>query len=613
MLKRILCCVTLLTGISSFGQPQFFPTGGNNPSHVTVGGGTNSGSGTTYTAGAGITIAGTVISTNGSSASGTNITVVGSTNLTFTTNQVIGTTYTNNYSVPITIFGGIAQFNSTGSGNPSLTFNGAFLSGQSIQGPVSGGVINVSMPDFIVQPGSTWNYQNTSTGTGTVTLFPSSFQVSLLSPVTPTVGFITAPVSILNGGTGQTTASAALTALGGMSSNGPSASTAVGFSTLLITPTIQPPNGANPTFFFAPDTNPNDDQGVVVSGSPFTSGGNYSLAMVMSNAVGSPNANGYYPFDPQIASFIAPGLQATNVDGPGTVQIVVNSPAPLAFTHPQGSSGNLPGIWIAGDTNGFKVEIPYNDGISNHIYPLSVFYIKSGSNVFFQQTNEPKLFEVDQNQAQVNVYNPIGNGTLQLLNGASLKTAYGTIITAGGQLSNAVAFNKFDPTTAEFGNATVKATNFFLETSASGGTSGYLDPSGTGWVPRGAGQWAFFSSGNSANAVLIDNTGINPTFGNSGTPTLGASFSQEYGLVVTKAISTGGTATGSITATGYTNILGTNVYVNCIGTAVAVTIKNNAGTPVATNTVATGGTIIPLQPGGSISAASGLTGTYWVQ
>jgi hypothetical protein len=96
-----------------------------------------------------------------------------------------------------------------------------------------------------------------------------------------------------------------------------------------------------------------------------------------------------------------------------------------------------------------------------------------------------------------------------------------------------------------------------------------------------------------------------------GTLLLGGKVNALNGVIIANVgIATLGTATGTITATGYTNILGTNIYVNCIGTAVAVTIKNNAGTPVATNTVVTGGTIIPLQPCGSISAASGLSGTY---
>ena len=196
MLKRILCCVTLLTGISSFGQPQFFPTGGNNPSHVTVGGGTNGGSGTTYTAGAGISIAGTVISTNGSSTGGTNITVVGSTNITFFTNISVGSTYTNNYSVPITIGANAASFTyvNTGANYASLTVtyntSGQFVLTSTVTNALTSQVL--AIPAFSVNSGATWGYSNSSVGAGNSVSFSlSQAQVSYSSPVNPTVGFIT--------------------------------------------------------------------------------------------------------------------------------------------------------------------------------------------------------------------------------------------------------------------------------------------------------------------------------------------------------------------------------------------------------------------------------------
>lgn len=78
-------------------------------------------------------------------------------------------------------------------------------------------------------------------------------------------------------------------------------------------------------------------------------------------------------------------------------------------------------------------------------------------------------------------------------------------------------------------------------------------------------------------------------------------------------VATGGTVSGTITSTGFTNTTGTNVYVNVIGAGVATTIKNCALTAVATNIVVAGGTIIPLQAGGAVSAAAGLSGTWWVQ
>jgi hypothetical protein len=97
----------------------------------------------------------------------------------------------------------------------------------------------------------------------------------------------------------------------------------------------------------------------------------------------------------------------------------------------------------------------------------------------------------------------------------------------------------------------------------------------------------------------------------------GATFTNEFHLkngvvTLTGGITTQGTATGTITATGWTNTTGTNCYVSAIG-AVSIVIHDNAGTAWATNTGFSTGEIIPLQAGGSITAASGLTGTWHVQ
>lgn len=97
----------------------------------------------------------------------------------------------------------------------------------------------------------------------------------------------------------------------------------------------------------------------------------------------------------------------------------------------------------------------------------------------------------------------------------------------------------------------------------------------------------------------------------------GATFTNEFHLkngvvTLTGGITTQGTATGTITATGWTNTTGTNCYVSAIG-AVSIVIHDNAGTAWATNTGLSTGEIIPLQAGGSITASSGLTGTWHVQ
>ena len=110
------------------------------------------------------------------------------------------------------------------------------------------------------------------------------------------------------------------------------------------------------------------------------------------------------------------------------------------------------------------------------------------------------------------------------------------------------------------------------------------------------------------NGVLADATVMVGGLTNYTTGNLkSGSVLQSPGIATTSVLS------GNITATGFTNTLGTNVYgINAIG-AVSITVKNNAGTTVATLTGTVGGTVIPLQPGGSVTAASGLSGTYWGQ
>lgn len=89
-----------------------------------------------------------------------------------------------------------------------------------------------------------------------------------------------------------------------------------------------------------------------------------------------------------------------------------------------------------------------------------------------------------------------------------------------------------------------------------------------------------------------------------------------YGATAASLVGTNGVgsklSTGpiAITATGVTNATSFNVYAYPICSSVTFIVNNSAGTPVHTNTSATmtGTTPVPLQPGGSITAASGLSG-----
>src|SRR4029077_7955809 len=226
-----------------------------------------------------------------------------------------------------------------------------------------------------------------------------------------------------------------------------------------------------------------------------------------------------------------------------------------------------------------------------------------------------------------NCVNPATPRSVILANGMQLQTTNGIILKSNGKLANAQAFDSTDANGVSLNSApvTVKRVNLGLNSTGAAGTGGYYDSSvGEGWNMTGNGVFGmtFQDGGNVLLTMCSSSTlgdgGIFPCgplgsfTANDNTLDLGT-VSHTWKQVFTHGISTFGTATGNITATGYTNINGTNVYVNVLGAAVAVTIKNNAGTAVATNTVVTGGTIIPLQVNGSVSAVGGLSGTWWVQ
>ena len=129
-MKRTLSFVVLLAALSVFAQPQFQPTGGNNPSHVTIGGGTNSG-GTSYAAGAGINISNGIISTNGSAVG------------TLVTNVV--TTNTGNGSTILAALGGASL-----TANQTMSGNTVHSGNDSVTGTLNAGGGNVTNLDSSV-------------------------------------------------------------------------------------------------------------------------------------------------------------------------------------------------------------------------------------------------------------------------------------------------------------------------------------------------------------------------------------------------------------------------------------------------------------------------------
>ena len=108
----------------------------------------------------------------------------------------------------------------------------------------------------------------------------------------------------------------------------------------------------------------------------------------------------------------------------------------------------------------------------------------------------------------------------------------------------------------------------------------------------------------SANVELL-----NAVQTNTGAKTFSGGLSASK-IVANGFASTAANPTLAIAGTGVTNTLGVNAdaYVTCI--AATFTIFNNAGTAVLTNFAATcNNQMFHLQPGGSIQAAGGLSGT----
>lgn len=257
------------------------------------------------------------------------------------------------------------------------------------------------------------------------------------------------------GGTGQTTASAGLAALGGIAS-----SSGTGTSATLITPTIQPANGSTaPTVLFPSTSSQTGDQPFIISGSPFSSGAGLFLAMKCTNAIGVVDAfDPYFTVDALAMAWVMPGFQATNSNMPGTALGVANGPWPIVLAHAH-AGVNVPNIYATGDvTNGDVVEIGYWNGGTNNNYPLPLRYDNT-TNVFFKAATMPKLFEVNQNTAKVTVFNPASGGFV-LANGTTLTDTNGIFIKANGFGNAAAMLDPTDNAPAGLNDASFTASNF---------------------------------------------------------------------------------------------------------------------------------------------------------
>lgn len=310
------------------------------------------------------------------------------------------------------------------------------------------------------------------------------------SSITPSNSAV---VPIPNGGTGQTNASAGLSALG--AGGGSTIATPI-----LTSPQIQEPNAqqsTGPSVVFPVATS--GDQPFMIVGSALSSGAGPAMPMLTTDTHFPIAASGAHSFDDLALAVLSVPWQAPAGDGAGWTGIVDNSPEPIVFMHAH-SGGNTPNIYMTGDvTNGDVVEIPFYDGTNSDNQVLPLRYDVTGTNYFFAPTNMPKLFEVKQDTGAVNIYNPQNKGTFGLLNGASMTTAAGTLITLGGQLSNAVAFNSLDPTTVQHNSAQILATNYGVFSQSSATPHGYMNSTAhEGWLP----------TDNNFGMILYDNQAV---------------------------------------------------------------------------------------------------------
>ena len=110
------------------------------------------------------------------------------------------------------------------------------------------------------------------------------------------------------------------------------------------------------------------------------------------------------------------------------------------------------------------------------------------------------------------------------------------------------------------------------------------------------------SASDSLGTVTEGNTTVNGSLNVSGNANAG-------GTITAFGVGSLATNTAAIASTGWTNTTSVNMEADVVATAATYTVYNAAGTPVFTNMAFTG--VIPhiLQPGGKITAASGLGGS----
>jgi hypothetical protein len=190
----------------------------------------------------------------------------------------------------------------------------------------------------------------------------------------------------------------------------------------------------------------------------------------MTNISGSPDATGYYVYDPFGLSVGAVGLQALEGNLPGTGLWVENG-EPAYFANAGGTAGNIP--WLAEDSgnSGNSIQghnivyLPYAPNTTKHRPFTSIYKISGTTNIVTNLTDGMgSTMVVDETSGTVTLPTATGGGFV-LANGTTLTTTNGIFIKSNGKLNNSVAFDSADGGMVNLSSALIRAFNY-----QSGGT-----------------------------------------------------------------------------------------------------------------------------------------------
>ena len=412
---------------------------------------------------------------------------------------------------------------------------------------------------------------------GTVTLATTGTAGTYYGPfVTDSKGRVTSG--------GNTSASAALAALGGIAS-----SSGVGTNNVFVTPLLEPGNGANISILFPATTNQNVDQGWIIGGSPWSTGGNTSYQMKSTNVIGSPDANGYYNFDPQSFSMMAVGLQALEGNYPG-INLIVGNGEPQIFANSGGTAGNVGWLQVESGSGtfgstGLRAHFPYYPNTTHHRVFTTTYTIGTNT-VTFPMDGLTDTMEVDESAglarfAQKAAFGgPVAIGSTNAAssfietftaNASSTQHLYGSA--TGNASGHGFAFD-FDGTPQTGGHnfiffvagpADGNAGGFFWYDSTRGGLDGGWDGSAN-WIPGSDNSFSMGKSGATWSQVWTHalempqaTNSATGSFVLNGTSTVnvGNTFvTASSKIICTEASANGGTQSGNVFLTGQTAATG---------------------------------------------------------